>query len=374
MAKKTSKNRGIFKRGDIYHIRFADEEGKIIRESTKQTGLTVAKDILNTRKSDVAAGRYIKERRFKRMSFKDLLNHWWRNDGKNNRSGFEYLIPRIRKFFGTMRANKITPELVGKFLNGLKDQGLGASSINHHRTIINRVFNFAIATHKFDRNPVKTVKQWKEPPGRDRFLTRHETLKLAAYLKENDPELYAYFVMGTTTTGRKSEFLERPWSDVHLDDDYPYLYIPETKNGHPKKLPLCEIAVDALKNLPSYGTHDYVFPAKPNVRFKENFKKPHAWDLGKRFRRVCKILGIEGLRIHDLRHAGVSALTIKGVPDNQIRLLSGHRSRELERYQHLSDKFRDQTVNLIAKELFSETDTRTDTVAKTGKKEESEKL
>ena len=41
-----------------------------------------------------------------------------------------------------------------------------------------------------------------------------------------------------------------------------------------------------------------------------------------------------------------------GVPDPIVRKVTGHRSRELERYQHLTPELRALTVNLIATELF----------------------
>ena len=106
-----------------------------------------------------------------------------------------------------------------------------------------------------------------------------------------------------------------------------------------------------LRALPSYGHHEYVFPAKPNPRFQGNFKKPHAWDLGKRFRRVAEAVGIKELRIHDLRHFTASTLTAAGVADNIISLLTGHKSRELRRYQHLREELKRGTVDLIARVL-----------------------
>ena len=57
-----------------------------------------------------------------------------------------------------------------------------------------------------------------------------------------------------------------------------------------------------------------------------------------------------------------------GVPDPIVRKITGHRSRELERYQHLTPELRALTVNLIATELFrakraqNETGTPTGTV------------
>lgn len=37
-----------------------------------------------------------------------------------------------------------------------------------------------------------------------------------------------------------------------------------------------------------------------------------------------------------LRHTGPSVLLMQGIPGDVVRKITGHRSRELERYQHLS--------------------------------------
>jgi hypothetical protein len=44
-------------------------------------------------------------------------------------------------------------------------------------------------------------------------------------------------------------------------------------------------------------------------------------------------------------------LFIEGVPDAIIRKMTGHRSEELERYKHLSQSFKQQSVELIAGQL-----------------------
>jgi hypothetical protein len=81
--------------------------------------------------------------------------------------------------------------------------------------------------------------------------------------------------------------------------------------------------------------------------------------MGKPFRALVRSLGIEDVRLHDLRHTGPSVLLMQGIPGDTVRKITGHRSRELERYQHLSPLFRAQTVDLIAQVLVGDTPTDT---------------
>jgi integrase len=254
--------------------------------------------------------------------------------------------------FEKKKAREITPDAVRDFLADLRTEGLAASSINQCRTILCSVFNYAIRFEKYDKNPVSVVPQEKEPPGRDRFPEPEEIVEMIRVCEEKgDLELKAFLILAPTTGMRKGEILARRWTDIDLDSKNPSINVRITKNREPKRIQLPDIAVDALRALPSYGHHEYVFPAKANPRFQGNFKKPHAWDLGKRFRRVAEAVGIKELRIHDLRHFTASTLTAEGVADNIISLLTGHKSRELRRYQHLREDLKRGTVDLIAKTL-----------------------
>jgi hypothetical protein len=70
------------------------------------------------------------------------------------------------------------------------------------------------------------------------------------------------------------------------------------------------------------------------------------------------------LRIHDLHHFAATTLFLKGIPDGIISKMTGHKSPELKRYEHLSPTLKRQTVELIAAELGEFTDSATDTSAK----------
>jgi integrase len=351
--------RGVYRRGDVLWIRFVSTGGKLTRESTGQRDVKVAEAILAKRRSEVAMLSHFPTRKFEQVTFDQLLKAWEPAHVKKTPS-FSYLLPRVRDEFGGAKAREVTTERVQAFLDRLRDEeGLSASSVNKYRTILNSIFNEAARHGRYDANPVRGVHQFREPPGRDRFLSIEEFRLLLAKCK--DPELRTVILVLCLTTLRLRELLNRRWAEVHLDGPAPFISVPHTKTGVPKKTPLPRVAVEALQALPSYGVDDYVFPSRPTTRWPEP-RKPYRWDMGQPFRTLVRSLGLGDLRLHDLRHTGPSVLLMQGIPGDVVRKITGHRSRELERYQHLSPAFRAQTVDLIAQVLFA-TDTPTDTPA-----------
>jgi integrase len=345
-------------------IDYPDENGKRIRESAHTTDPVTAEQFRTLRLVQVAQHKLIPTRKFESTTVGEILDYWWERYAKDRPSKFSYLLPRLDKFRG-LKARNFTPEMVQDFLDDLL-KSLSPSSVNHYRTIINSAFNFAIKWKKYDDNPVIPIKQIPEREARDRFV---EVTELVAIIeqcqKEKDYELQAFVMLAACTGMRKSSILSRKWDEVRVDDEYPFIHMPkkDSKNRRANRLPLPALCVFALRQLPSYGTDAYLFPAKPNVKYKdkEKFSKPHAWDLGKRFRRVCKSAGVSDLRIHDLRHFATTMLFMEGVADAIIRKMTGHRSEELERYKHFSPAFKQQTVELIAGQLSEGLATKTAT-------------
>jgi len=89
------------------------------------------------------------------------------------------------------------------------------------------------------------------------------------------------------TTLRLRELLNRRWSEIHLGGPAPYISVPHTKTGVPKKVPLPKVAVEALKRLPSYDVDEYVFPSRATARWR-NPARPYRWDMGKEFRALVR--------------------------------------------------------------------------------------
>ena len=139
-------------------------------------------------------------------------------------------------------------------------------------------------------------------------------------------ETFVHFQL--MTAARRSETLTLTWSNVNLDTQTAYL--PETKNGRARKLPLRQDLVEMLRQLPR--SSDLVFPVSVDGLRK-------AWG------RICASAGLTSaaeLRVHDLRHEAISRVAEAGsnTPGGfslvDLQHFSGHRDvRMLLRYAHL---------------------------------------
>jgi len=96
---------------------------------------------------------------------------------------------------------------------------------------------------------------------------------------------------------------------------------PGAKKGNDVWCDLPTQAVQIIEAMPKKS--DRIFPYKADA-------------ISAAFTRACKILGIEDLHFHDLRHDGISRLFEMGMTIPQVASVSGHRSwQSLQRYTHL---------------------------------------
>lgn len=141
--------------------------------------------------------------------------------------------------------------------------------------------------------------------------------------------MYESFIQFQLMTGaRRSESLTLRWSNVDLEAQTAFL--PETKNGRSRKLPLRSDLVELLRQLPRTGERVFEFT---------NDALRKAW------KRMCERTGLIGefdLHVHDLRHEAISRVaeigsnTPGGFSLLDLQAFSGHRDvRMLLRYAHL---------------------------------------
>lgn len=126
------------------------------------------------------------------------------------------------------------------------------------------------------------------------------------------------------STRRQEEITRIKWTD--LDKDGKRILVRDMKNpgekiGNNVWCDIPERALQIIEAMPRAG--EDIFPYRTDA-------------ISAAFTRACKLLGIEDLHFHDLRHDGVSCLFEAGLSIPHTAAVSGHRSwTSLKRYTHL---------------------------------------
>lgn len=201
---------------------------------------------------------------------------------------------------------------------------------NRMVALLRHAFNKAIQWDWATSNPAAGVKRNAEHP-RERFLSREELEAFFAAL-DNRPEtsstLALRFIL--LTGCRRGEALSALWEQFDLVSGHWTKPSAHTKQRRTHRVPLSTEALATLKRARALTNGDVVFPGskgEPLVEIKKMFKA------------VLAEAGIEGLRIHDLRHSYASVLASGGAPLNVIGRLLGHtQAATTMRYAHLFDE------------------------------------
>ena len=171
-------------------------------------------------------------------------------------------------------------------------------------------------------NPVDRVKMPPSSPARNRRLEdgEFERLEEASKLTKN-PHIWPIIVFAIQTGMRRGEILGLQWE--HVDLDRRIAFLPLTKNGSSREVPLSAKAAQVLAGQRQRNDTPTPFPITPN-----GFRL--AWD------RLRDRAGLSDLRFHDLRHEAISRFFELGLNIPEVAVISGHKDpRMLFRYTHL---------------------------------------
>jgi integrase len=148
------------------------------------------------------------------------------------------------------------------------------------------------------------------------------------------------------TGARRHEAMNSEWQHVNLNDkDW---YVPITKSGKPRHIVLNKKAIEIVQmaerlQLKKHGHLMQWLFVNPQTH------KPyrcifHKWN------RIRNELGLQNMRIHDLRHSFASTLVNNGATLYEVQKLLGHsRSATTERYAHLANHRLQRAASLIDK-------------------------
>jgi integrase len=169
-------------------------------------------------------------------------------------------------------------------------------------------------------NPVQMVRKPQSPQARSRVLTDEEVEKLLQALEPTGRRSHwtkPAVQLALATAMRRGELLSLRWEHVDLQNRTAFL--PDTKNGDSRTVPLSTSAIQVLADLPRHIS-GFVLPVK-------------FFTLDAAFNRARNRAGLDDVRFHDLRRTAITQMAVKLPNIIELSAVSGHKSlMVLKRY------------------------------------------
>lgn len=206
---------------------------------------------------------------------------------------------------------------------------------NRMAAVLSRAMSLAVKLGWREDNPVKGIERNQEER-RYRYLTGDELRRLTEALATHSGQQAANAVRLLLLTGaRRGEILAATWDQFDLSAGVWTKPSSHTKQKREHRVPLSGPARALLADMKAEATRrgetsPYVFPSRDGNGPVTDIKKSWA--------ALCKAAGIEGVRLHDLRHTYASVLVSAGLSLPVIGALLGHtQPGTTARYAHLFD-------------------------------------
>ena len=208
-------------------------------------------------------------------------------------------------------ANQLTSQAIADFrdrrpLDGRRTCHYDLILIRHCLKIAMNEWGLMLSSNLVDR-----LKMPPSSPARNRRLEDGEFERLEETAKQTkNPHIWPIIVFAIETGMRRGEILGLQWE--HVDLDRRIAFLPLTKNGSSREVPLSTKAAQVLAKQRQRNDTPSPFPVTPN-----GFRL--AWD------RLRRRAGLVDLRFHDLRHEAISRFFELGLNIPEVAVISGHK-------------------------------------------------
>lgn len=239
---------------------------------------------------------------------------------------------RLRKWvqaFGERSAWSITTEQLEVAGQAMHQHGYKGSSINRDYGSIGSLYRWAkkrrLAPRGF-KSPTLGMQRFEEGIRRVHIEAADLEKLRTASIAYADRRFGVFVSLLIDTGARKSELLERRWSDVNLEQRE--ILAPTTKNGTPRVLFFTQRTQQLIER---------VYPKRPPAALVFEGRVPgqpidykRAWEI------LTTQVGLPELHMHDVRHAAAANLLKAGVTLAVAAQVLGHDPAVLaRRYGHL---------------------------------------
>lgn len=313
-------------------------EGQVC-ESTHTTNKRLALKLLDTRKAEIAEGRYTNLLKSQCPNLKDWAAKYLESvQHPNTRRRYTSSNAHLLSFFGEgAQLRHISASRIEQFKRARRETGIKAATLNRDLRFLAQLLKQAERERYIARSPFDLGKFFlNEAPERRKphILSWEEQDKLLAVAP---PRIRVLTVLGTETGLRTGEMLSLRWKDIGLLDDVIRVEKSKTLSGV-RSVPLsvrCKAELLRWRNLVGPDFSEWVFPDFSNRRHPLQGGGRKAWAT------TLKKAGLPLFPIYNLRHTFASRLTAAGVSPLTIASMLGHSSTQIvPRYALVLDQNR----------------------------------
>jgi|SRR3990167_4473754 len=340
--------KGIYKRGEVYWIRYADLIGKIVFESSGSTKFKDAEALVIKRKQSVKEGKQPEiVKRIANHTFNELVSEYakWAERQKSFRKSKIYLIKQLGETFGNIPLRRFTSMLLEQFQTAKLNMGRKPATANRLIATLSHMFTKAVDWGMVEEEIQKRIRKVKLLPENNRrlrYLSRGECQEL---IDSCDKHLKPIVITALNSGMRKGEILGLKWDNVDLKAGFILLNQEQTKNSERKEIPINKTLRETLEGITSQFEYVFVNPLS-GQRYS---------DVKRSFTSALKKSGIKDFHFHDLRHTFASHLVMAGIDLVTVKELLGHKDLKMTlRYSHLSPSHKLKAVATLDKILTEE--------------------
>ncbi len=230
--------------------------------------------------------------------------------------------------FGDFRIDRITPARVHRWFDAYSRTSPGGA--NNALAVLRQILNHAVKLEHIAVNPARGVRP-NPRPKRTRFLSRDEIDRLHDVLdrravgrRGQQADIIRLLIL---TGCRKNEIVRLRRREV----DSGLLRLEDSKTG-PRTVFLNRRAQDIVERCLATTSGEFLFPSPRDPARPISDGLPLWYE-------VRRKVGIEDVRLHDLRHNFASQAVMQGVPLPVVARLLGHSKLTMTlRYAHTGDR------------------------------------
>ncbi len=253
----------------------------------------------------------------------DAYVSYWKEVVKFTKSSQStlYMMNQMKLILGHLRLIDLNVGIVRDYKE-YRLTKVSGDSVRKELMFLSRFLKYAMREWQIylpKGNPVQFVTLPPKGKARNRRLESNERKLLLQEAEKYGGVIRDVIEIAIETGMRRSEITRLEWQ--YLDVAQRVIFLPDTKNGDSRTVPLSSLAIEVISKQSRNSNHIF---------------KIRGDSIGQAFRRVTERCGIEDLRFHDLRHEATSSFFELGLNIMEVSAITGHKDLTmLKRYTHL---------------------------------------